>query len=120
MRWFYNICDLLRRIRRLEALVAATNDITYISDDYAVTASDGTIIVDSSGGPIEITLPPAGSIEGHRLTFKRVPSLGSDVTITAQPGELIDQASDFVMTSDWSSISMRATADGFILTASYN
>lgn len=113
-----NFCNLLRRLRKLEARAAADSTITYVSSNYLVQDTDSTIVADSSGGSITLTLPPAATIEGKRLTFKRIPSGGNNVVIQTQGGEMIDDSSDYTLVNDWQTVTLRATATMFIITAS--
>jgi hypothetical protein len=64
---------------------------------YTILATDNIIVVDSSGGPVQLDLPASGT-DGRRLTVIRAG--GSDVTINASGGENVNGAGTYVMAQD--------------------
>ena len=60
--------------------------------DYVITAADTIIIVDATGGDIDITLPAATGLEGKIYVIKRID--GSVNTVTVAGAETIDDEVD--------------------------
>lgn len=121
------ICCLKQELRKVNNALtvlmqnlADNNSIIYITEDYTATDENSTIVGNTSADPIEVTLPDAASVEGQRYTFIRVPSLGEDLTITPVGSDTINGDTNFVLVNDWSSVTMRAAVDGWLITATYN
>lgn len=115
-----NLDLLTSTVATLMESLAAGNSIIYVTADYTATADDATIVGNTSADPIEITLPDASTVEGQRYTFIRVPSLGEDLTITPAGSDTINGDANFVLVNDWSSCTLRAAVDGWLITATYN
>jgi hypothetical protein len=60
------------------------------SGAYTVTASDGVVIADASGGAFTITLPTAVGITGRVYRVKKIDATANAVTIDANGAETID------------------------------
>lgn len=75
--------------------VAKLSKVVTISGAYVVQASDGTILIDASGGDIAITHISAVGISGDRVTFKRIDNSDYTATVTAGGTEKIDNDSSF-------------------------
>src|ERR1051326_5699935 len=76
---------------------------THANTPYAVAAGDYAIIVDTSGGAVEIDLPAAASHTGRVLNIKKKTSDANSVTIKANGAELIDGANTVVFSSQYTS-----------------
>lgn len=121
------LCCLRREVRWLRenllSVMAAgevNNAIVYVDEDYQALVTDSTIVGNTADGPVQITLPPAISVEGQRYSFVRVPGGGSDLTILPAGSDLINGNADFVLVNDWSSVTLRGTSDGWLITATSN
>jgi len=80
--------------------------------DYAVAVGVTTVVVDSSGGPVEVTLPnPAGAV-GRWLRIKR--KAGDDVTLTPAAGT-IDGAANHVLVADYEAIDLVSDGSEWLL-----
>jgi hypothetical protein len=60
------------------------------SGAYTITASDGVVIADASGGAFTITLPTAVGIAGRVYRVKKIDATANAVTIDADGAETID------------------------------
>lgn len=52
-----------------------------VTTNYTITLSDGTILVDASGGPVNITLPSAASAQSLIFNVKKIDSSANVVTL---------------------------------------
>jgi hypothetical protein len=52
-----------------------------VNSNYTILVSDGTILVDASGGPVSITLPTAASANGLIFNIKKIDSSANAVTL---------------------------------------
>lgn len=71
--------------------------ITFAASPYTVLDPDDVILVDASGGNVEVDLPPAGSHEGRLLSVKKTDASGNTVTIDPDGAELIDGSANLVL-----------------------
>ncbi|MGD9642178.1 MAG: hypothetical protein AB7V08_05500 [Elusimicrobiales bacterium] len=46
--------------------------VRIVTSDYAITDQDSTILVDASGGNVNVVLPPAAGVTGRVYTVKRI------------------------------------------------
>jgi len=72
-------------------------DSTYDSvvtktSNYIATGNESIILLDASGGPVDIQLPSASGNEGKRIILKAI-DISSGATVTAESGGTIDGAS---------------------------
>lgn len=77
--------------------VLTTTPVTFAATPYAVLAADDVILVDATGGNIEVDLPPAGSHTGRLLRVKKIDASINTVTIDPDGAELIDGAANLVL-----------------------
>jgi hypothetical protein len=68
-----------------------------VTADTTVAFEDSTILVDSTAGPVAVTLPSGVVLRGRRVAIKKISSDSNDVTINPEPGETIDGASSVVL-----------------------
>ena len=96
---------------KLEGLSFAFNSITVdmANTPYAVAVSDQFIEADSSVVPIVILLPDLLTVSrGHKIIIKDSTGSASTNNITVTPvlGTSIDGVSPYVISSDWTSITL--------------
>lgn len=72
--------------------------------DYTVLLSDGSIIVDASGGVVTITLPPVASATGRSFRIGRSNSGGGNVIIEGDGSETINGNLNETLSSQWSNV----------------
>ncbi len=80
--------------------------IKTVSEDYTVDINDFTILVDSSGGDVIVTLPSAASAENKIYNIKRI-SVGNDVTVDSGTDD-IDGMPDSIIVSQYDSIAIQS------------
>jgi len=84
--------------------------VTSVSADYSAVLSDRYILVDSSGGPITVTLLSAASTAGRVIVVKDKGAAGTNnVTVQAASGN-IDGGASKAIKSNYGSY--RVTSDG--------
>lgn len=85
----------------------ATN-LTKVTSNYAVTASDNTILADATGGALTITLPAPGTIAGRIYTIKKTGSGGIDKEVTiSTTGGTIDGSANYIIYNDWTFVTLQ-------------
>jgi hypothetical protein len=81
-----------------------------ITSDYTVEIGDRTLLVDTTAGPVEITLLPGAVMIGLNLVIKLITNgstdtpAGDDCTILPANGETIDGAASVVLDSKGQSL----------------
>lgn len=85
-----------------------TSNITTKTGAYTLTAADGIVLCDASGGVFTITLPPASS--NIMYSIKKIDSSGNIVTIDADGSETID--GDLTVSLDAEGESITLVTDG--------
>lgn len=93
----------------------SNTSIDFNDSVYVVLPTDGTILVDASGGNVDIELPPAISYPGWRWDIKRVDSAPTinRVEIKGDGGDLIDGHPDGVILSPLSSYTVKSSGTGY-------
>lgn len=82
------------------------HDIRTESSDYTVTLDDDVILVDASGGVIEIDLPAAATATGKRYEIKKIDGTANAVNINGDGAELIDSSNTLSTTIQYESFSV--------------
>jgi hypothetical protein len=91
---------------QVEGSLAMT--IKTITDNYAATAADNTILANTTGGAISITLPASGSITGRIYTIKKIGTGGIDNQLTINPNSgTIDGGSSYTIYNDWTYVTLQ-------------
>lgn len=80
--------------------------IKTVSENTTLEINDFTILVDSSGGNVIVTLPSAASAENKIYNIKRI-SVGNDVTVDSGTDN-IDGMPDSIIVSQYDSISIQS------------
>jgi hypothetical protein len=79
--------------------------VTAKTSSYSVSLTDGTILVNASGGPVTVTLISAVATP-NSYTVKKTDSSANAVTVAARAGETIDGAASASITDQWATISV--------------
>jgi hypothetical protein len=91
---------------QVEGSLAMT--IKTITGNYAATAADNTILANTTGGAISITLPASGSITGRIYTIKKIGTGGIDNQLTINPNSgTIDGGSSYTIYNDWTYVTLQ-------------
>jgi hypothetical protein len=94
--------------RRLPGQVARV-----VTEDTILDASDMTVGVDATAGPVTITLPMAGRIQAGRRDIKKIDASGNAVIIAASGGETIDGVATASITTAWHCFTAVPGVDGW-------
>jgi hypothetical protein len=93
--------DTLMPVRELY-IFGQPEQVILQSGNYAASASDQNILVDTSAGPVTIQLPPRQSMISPKITVKKISADSNAVTIAAASGETIDGAASQSLPAQWS------------------
>jgi len=89
---------------------AFTTGIVSKNANYILTATDYMVTVDSSGGPVTITLPTAVGIDGRHYLVKKISSDANAVTLEGDGVETIDGDLNQQMSVQW--VAIEVVSDG--------
>ncbi|MBV7533860.1 hypothetical protein [Chitinophaga sp. sic0106] len=83
-------------------------NITTLSSNGTLAATDNTVLVNTSSGSITVTLPSPTSIRGRIYTIKKIGTGGIDNSLTITPtGGTIDGASTYVIYNDYTYVTLQ-------------
>lgn len=101
--------NIFSDINTFTAIRLSTRTITA---DYTVDPSDFEILVDASGGDVNVTLPQALGT-GMSFRAKKIDSSGNLVTVTAFTGDLIDDSISVSFDEQFASVAVFDAAIGY-------
>ena len=82
--------------------------IKTVTGNYTATATDNTILANTTSAAITISLPAAGSITGRIYTIKKIGTGGIDNQLTINPAAgTIDGGSSYVIYNDWTYVTLQ-------------
>ena len=87
--------------------------------DYTLTATDHTVLVNCSGGNVTVTLPTAVGCAGRLYVIKRVDSSGNSVNIDAHGSEQIEGSTSLVGVASGGSLTLQSDNSGWWKVAEY-
>jgi hypothetical protein len=93
--------------------------ITSKQQDYTLTATDHTVLVNCSGGNVTITLPTAVGCAGRMYIIKRTDTSANSVNIDANGSEQIDGSTSLVGVAAGGSIVLQSDNSGWWKVAEY-
>ena len=93
--------------------------IVFKQQDYTLTDSDHTVLVNCSGGNVTITLPTAVGCAGRLYVIKRVDSSGNSVNIDANGSEQIEGSTSLVGVASGGSLTLQSDNSGWWKMAEY-
>uniref|UniRef100_A0A6M3JQG3 Uncharacterized protein n=1 Tax=viral metagenome TaxID=1070528 RepID=A0A6M3JQG3_9ZZZZ len=76
----------------IEAIGGVSWGLTVISggEDYTLSSGDGLILVDASGGQVNLTFPAASTLPGKMFKIKKVDTTNNKVVLIPQTGEELE------------------------------
>jgi hypothetical protein len=83
---------------------------------YTLTTSDDVILADASGGAFTLTLPTASGNTGKVFHLKKTDSSTNAVTVDGNGTETIDGATTFLLTGQYSEISIVSDGTNWVIT----
>lgn len=82
--------------------------IQTVSNDYTATASDNTILMNTTGSALTLTLPNPSTFAGRIYTIKKIGTGGIDHELTITPAAgTIDGGSSYVIYNDWTYVTLQ-------------
>ena len=93
--------------------------IVFKQQDYTLTDSDHTVLVNCSGGNVTITLPTAVGCAGRLYVVKRVDSSVNSVNIDAHGSEQIEGSTSLVGVAAGGSLTLQSDNSGWWKIAEY-
>ena len=82
--------------------------IRTVTSSAALNGSDNTVLANTTGGAITITLPSPTTIPGRIYTIKKIGTGGLDNALTILPtGATIDGGSSFIIYNDWTYVTLQ-------------
>jgi hypothetical protein len=91
------------------------NAVANKTANYTLTASDGTVTGDTTGGGFTLTLPTAVGIAGRIYYVKNTGSPANNLTIATTGGQTIDGAATQVISATNASLSVQSNGSNWIL-----
>lgn len=87
---------------------AIENFVASVNADTTLDATHRTVLVDSSGGDVTITLPTAVGITGRIYEIKKVSSDTNVVIIDPNGAETVDGATDFRLAGQYNAVTVQS------------
>ncbi len=82
--------------------------IKTVTANYTVTDTDNTLLANTTGGAIIISLPAPSSIAGRIYTIKKIGTGGIDNQLTITPSSgTIDGGNSYVIYNDWTYVTLQ-------------
>jgi hypothetical protein len=82
--------------------------------NYTLTATDYTVLFDTTSGALTATLPAASSNSGAVFNIKHTVGL-SAVTIAVTGGDTIDGLSTYSLTNPYDSVTLHSTGSAWMI-----
>jgi hypothetical protein len=95
--------------------LSSFGNIVTKTSDYTATLTDGTIVVDASGGDVTISLPAATSGEGFKLSIKKIDTSDNNVVIDANSTETIDGQTTMTWNVPWQGYVVQCNGSGWYI-----
>jgi len=102
----FDLTEFLNRLGDLETKVEQILAVTLVSSNTLLDETYGTVLVDASLGPVEITLPSVANGFVKIYNIKKIDSSSNVVTISPQTGETLDGESYFEINYQYDSYSI--------------
>lgn len=85
-----------------------SSNITTITASQAVNEADNTVLANTTGGPITVTLPDPSGIAGRMYTIKKIGTGGIDNALTITPTSgTIDGNGNYIIYNDWTFVTLQ-------------
>lgn len=90
--------------------------IKTIAADYTLTGDDNTILANTTGNAIILTLPTATNFAGRIYTIKKIGSGGIDKELTINPASgTIDGGSSYKIYNDWTYVTVQTDGSNWYI-----
>lgn len=76
------------------------DELVTVAGDYAVADEVGTVLVQTSYGPVAITLPRAATCGGRQIVVRKTDTGSAPVTVRAMNGEMVGGQAYVSLTAD--------------------
>lgn len=109
-----------RALKKLENLLGRTPVFGATRTVTAATTiidSDDVVLVDTTGGSITVTLPPAATNLGRRFTMKKMVAANT-MTLDGNGAETIDGAATVAVTVQYAARTVQSDGSGWLIVAS--
>ena len=104
---------------KLQIAGPMATSVIKVSATYIVKDNDSVVIVDTTSGNMEITLPSAVGIKGRRYAIKNVGTAANSLTINTNGSEEIDNyASGNLELIDWEGVILVSDGTNWVILAS--
>ncbi|HJW16382.1 MAG TPA: hypothetical protein VJ499_04650, partial [Flavisolibacter sp.] len=91
-------------------------NIKTVTANYTLTGSDNTVLANTTGGAISVTLPDPTTIAGRIYTIKKIGTGGLDNQLTITPtGGTIDGGASFVIYNDWTYVTLQTDGSNWYI-----
>lgn len=87
--------------------------ITFANTPYSPSYFDSMILVDATGGPVTVLLPPASISRSRLINIKKIDASVNAVTIDGNGGELIDGQPTQVITAQYMDLTCHCDGIGW-------
>jgi len=105
--------------RKDAGLFTAERTVVFADSPYTLTAHDGTVFVDTSGGAVTVVLPTAVGIGGRVYKVKDNGSGSSNtITISTNGSETIDTAGSYSITDNLCGVSIQSDGANWYIVSS--
>jgi hypothetical protein len=84
---------------------------------YTATATDSTLLGDTTGGAFSITLPSAASITGRVYTIKRTSAGSNNLTVATTSSQTIDGSTTYVLGSQYKYVTVQSDGSNWVIIA---
>lgn len=82
--------------------------ITTTASNYSASATDNTILANTTTSAITVTLPSPAAIKGRIYTIKKIGTGGIDNQLTINPsGGTIDGGASYIIYNDWTYVTLQ-------------
>lgn len=90
--------------------------IKTVTSSYTVTNGDNTILANTTGSAITITLPATTNIAGRIYTIKKIGSGSIDNALTITPtGSTIDGGTSYIIYNDWTFVTLQTDGSNWYI-----
>lgn len=90
--------------------------INTVTSNYTLTASDNTVLANTTSGAITITLPNPASFAGRIYTIKKIGTGGIDNELTITPASgTIDGGANYKIYNDWTYVTLQTDGTNWFI-----
>lgn len=93
--------------------------VTHATPTYTVGGTEETVLVDTSGGAVQVSLPFVAGSASRVITVKKIDASANNLTIDAQGTETIDGALSVVTNVQWKSYRLQCDGTAWYVVAGF-